>query len=155
MPTAAAQPTPKTSAEPDAPLPDAPAAAPVATEECRIATGKGTRRRAKRAENGKRWMATPRDETTNDKRRTATPHDKTPNDNHGGRGKKAHQPTNNTGNHRAAKTWADVVRSGGINIQIVLGNGNLGTTQPETGKNQRRDGVRDGAARRLGRFDLI
>jgi hypothetical protein len=70
---------------------------------------------------------------------------------HGGQGKKAHQRTNNTGNHRAAKTWADVVRSGGINVQIVLGNGNLGTTQPETGKNQRRDGVRDGAARRLGR----
>jgi hypothetical protein len=41
MPTAAAEPTPKPSAEPDAPLPDAPAAAPVATEEWRIATGKG------------------------------------------------------------------------------------------------------------------
>jgi hypothetical protein len=40
VPTAAVQPTPKTSAEPDAPLPDAPAAAPVATEEWRIATGK-------------------------------------------------------------------------------------------------------------------
>jgi hypothetical protein len=29
-------------------------------------------------------------------------------------------------NYRNAKTWADVVRSGGINVQIVLGNGNLG-----------------------------
>jgi hypothetical protein len=42
MPTTTAQPTLKTSAEPDVPLPDAPAAAPVAPEEWRIATGKAT-----------------------------------------------------------------------------------------------------------------
>jgi hypothetical protein len=49
--TAAAQPTPmtsgtqpslKTSAEPDAPLPDVPAAPPVATLEWRIAMGQAT-----------------------------------------------------------------------------------------------------------------
>jgi hypothetical protein len=96
-------------------------------------------------------MATPRDKTPNDQRWTATPRDKTPNDKHGGRGKKAHQLTSNTGNHRAVKPWADVVRSGGINVQIVLGNGNLGTTQPEKRKKERKEGVRDGAARWLGR----
>jgi hypothetical protein len=36
-------------------------------------------------------------------------------------------------------------------VQIVLGKGNLGTTQLETGKKERTDGARDGAARRLGR----
>jgi hypothetical protein len=136
-PTTAAEPTPKTSAEPDVPLPDAPAAAPVATEEWRIARGKAARRKAKAAEAKKKWTATLRDET--------------PNKTNGGRGKKAHQPRNNTGNHRAAETWADVVRRGGINVQIVLGKGNLRTTKPETGKKERRDGARDGAAHRLGR----
>jgi hypothetical protein len=98
VPTAAAQPTPKTSAEPtpktstepDALLPDAPAAAPVATEEWRIATGKGTRGRANRAETDKRRTATLHDKTPNDKRWTATPRDKTPNDKPGRQGKKAH-----------------------------------------------------------------
>jgi hypothetical protein len=144
MPTTAVQPTPKSSAahptlktptEPDVPLPATPAAAPVATEECRIAMGTAARWKAKAAEAKRKWMARPRD--------------KTPNDTNGGRGKKAHQPTTN--HHRDARTWADVVRSGRINVQIVLGNGNLGTTQLETGKKERRDRVRDGTARRLGR----
>jgi hypothetical protein len=142
--TAAAQPTPKTSsgqptlktsAEPDAPLPNAPATAPVATEEWRITMGKAARRKAKAAEAKRKRMARPRDET--------------PNETNGGRGKKAHQPTTN--HHRHARTWADVVRSGGINVQIVLGNGSLGTTQPETGKKERRDGARDGIVHWLGR----
>jgi hypothetical protein len=132
-----AEPTLKTSAEPDIPLPDAPAAAPVATEEWRIAMGKAARWKAKAAEAKKKGTVTLRDET--------------PNKTNGGWGKKAQQLRNNTGNHGAAETWADVVRRGGINMQIVLGKGNLGTTQPETGKKERRDGVRDGAARRLGR----
>jgi hypothetical protein len=38
--------------------------------------------------------------------------------------KKSHQLM--TSNYRDKKTWADVVRSGGINVQIVLGTGNLG-----------------------------
>jgi hypothetical protein len=66
-----------------------------------------------------------------------------------GQGKKAHQPT--AKHHHDARTGVDVVRGGGINVQIVLGNGNLGTTQPETGKKDRRDGARDGAARQLAR----
>jgi hypothetical protein len=41
----------------------------------------------------------------------------------GERGKKPHQPTNN--NHRVTKTWADVIKNGGINVKIVLGNSNL------------------------------
>jgi hypothetical protein len=148
MPTTAAQPTPKTSAEPDAPLPDAPAAAPVATEEWRIAMGKATRWKAKAAEVKTKWTVTPRDKTLNHKRWTATPRDETPNNQHGGRGKKAHQPRNNTGNPHTAETWADVVRKGGINVQIILGNGNLGTTQPETRKKKER---RDRVACQLGR----
>jgi hypothetical protein len=58
---------------------------------------------------------------------------------HGGWGKKAHQLTNN--NHHAGQSWADIVWSRGINVQIMLGNGNLGTTQLETRKKERRDGA--------------
>jgi hypothetical protein len=93
--TTSAEPTPKTSAEPDIPLPDAPAAAPVATEEWRITTGKAARWKAMAAEAKKKGTVTPRDET--------------PNKTNGGRGKKAQQLRNNTGNHRAAETWADVL----------------------------------------------
>jgi hypothetical protein len=95
MLTAAAQPTLKTSAKPDAPLPDAPAAAPVATEEWRIVMGKATRRKAKVAEAKQK--------------RTAKPRDDTPNKTNGGRGKKAHKPT--TKHHHDMRTWADVVWS--------------------------------------------
>ncbi|KAI5807803.1 hypothetical protein BZA77DRAFT_362906 [Pyronema omphalodes] len=45
----------------------------------------------------------------------------------------------------AKKTWAEVVKSGGINVQIVIGNGNLGLTTPPTRRGERRGG----AARRL------
>jgi hypothetical protein len=45
------------------------------------------------------------------------------------------------------KTWVEVVKSGGINVQIVLGNGNLGLTQPTMRRGERRGG----AARRLGK----
>jgi hypothetical protein len=76
----------------------------------------------------------------------------------GGRGKTTHQPRTNTPS--AKKTWADVVKSGGINVQIVLGNGNLGLATSPTKKRGERRG---GSARRLGRkegvgeiwFDLI
>jgi hypothetical protein len=65
MLTATVQPTPKTSAKPDAPLPDAPATAPVATEAWRITTGKGMRWKARVAEAKKKWKVTPSDETPN------------------------------------------------------------------------------------------
>jgi hypothetical protein len=89
-----------------------------------------------------RWKAKA---TKAKKKCTATRHDATPNNQHRGWGKKAHQPTNN--NHHAAQSWVDVVHSGGINVQIVLANNNLGTTQPETRKKERRHG----AAHQLGR----
>jgi hypothetical protein len=60
-----------------------------------------------------------------------------------GRGKNTHQPKPTTPS--AKKTWAEVVKSGGINVQIVLGNGNLGLTTPTTRRRERRGGV----ARRL------
>jgi hypothetical protein len=64
----------------------------------------------------------------------------------GGRGKNSHQPR--TTNTAAKKTWAEVVKSGGINVQIVLGNGNLGLATPPTKKRGERRG---GVVRRLGR----
>jgi hypothetical protein len=58
----------------------------------------------------------------------------------GGRGKNTYQPKLTTPS--AKKTWVEVVKSGGINIQIVLGNGNLGLIIPLTKKRgERRGGV--------------
>jgi hypothetical protein len=54
----------------------------------------------------------------------ATTTSNTPKTKTGGRGKNTHQPKPTTPS--AKKTWAEVVKSGGINVQIVLGNGNLG-----------------------------
>jgi hypothetical protein len=67
-----------------------------------------------------------------------------------GRGKNTHQPRTNTPS--AEKTWAEVVKSGGINVQIVLGNGNLGLATPPMKKRGERRG---GAARRLGRKEGV
>jgi hypothetical protein len=47
----------------------------------------------------------------------------------------------------AKKTWAEVVKSGGINVQVVLGNGNLGLITPMMRRGERRGG----AAWRLGK----
>jgi hypothetical protein len=71
---------------------------------------------------------------------------KTPTKQNGERVKKNHQPT--TSNYCNATTWADVVRSGGINVQIVLRNGNLGQARPVrmTGESGERRG---GPTRRL------
>jgi hypothetical protein len=43
------------------------------------------------------------------------------------------------------KTWAEVIKSGGITVQIVLGNGNLGLTTLMA----RRGEMQGGAAPRL------
>jgi hypothetical protein len=115
----------------DTPLPDAPAAAPVETEGWKTVEGKATQRKKKTEEA--------------DKRRTGTAREKTPTMKNGGRGKNSHQPRPNTTSTK--KTWADVVKSGGINVQIVLGNGNLGLTPPTKARGERRGG----AARRLRR----
>ncbi|KAI5806860.1 hypothetical protein BZA77DRAFT_363148 [Pyronema omphalodes] len=57
----------------------------------------------------------------------------------GRRGKTTHQPKTNTPSTK--KTWAEVVKSGGINVQIVLGNGNLGLTTPPARRGERRGGA--------------
>jgi hypothetical protein len=81
-----------------------------------------------------------------DNTRTEMVREKTPTKQNGERVKKNHQPTMK--NYRDAKTWADIVRSGGINVQIVLGNGNLGQAIPVrmTGERGERRG---GTIRRL------
>jgi hypothetical protein len=41
----------------------------------------------------------------------------------------------------AKQTWAEVITSGGINVQIVLGNGNLGLTTPMARRGERQGGA--------------
>jgi hypothetical protein len=64
----------------------------------------------------------------------------------GGWGKTTHQLQMT--NTSVKKTWAEVIKSRGINVQIVLGNGNLGLATPPMKKRGERRG---GAACRLGR----
>jgi hypothetical protein len=85
-----------------------------------------------------------RNDKADNKRATKTANN-TPTTKNGGRGKNAHQPRTNTPS--AKKTWAEVVKSGGINVQIVLGYGNLGLTAPMARRGERRGG----ATRRLGK----
>jgi hypothetical protein len=68
----------------------------------------------------------------------------------GRQGKNSHQPRMT--NTSAKKTWAEVIKSGGINIQIGLGNGNLGLATPPMKKRGERRG---GAACRLGRKEGV
>jgi hypothetical protein len=74
--------------------------------------GKATQKKRRHNKADNKWAAT----TANN----------TPTMKNGGRGKNTHQQRTNT--HSAKKTWAEVIKSGGINVQIVLGNGNLGLT---------------------------
>jgi hypothetical protein len=113
----------------DTPLPDAPATAPVETDGWKTVEGKATQRQKKNEEA--------------DKKRAKETNNKPPTTKNGGRGKNSHQPRPN--NTSTKKTWADVVKSGGINVQIVLGNGNLGLTTPTKTRGERRGG----ATRRL------
>jgi hypothetical protein len=118
-------PPPDGLATQDTPLPDAPVTAPVETEGWKTVEGKATRRKKKNTEA--------------DKKKAKERHDKTPTTKNGGPGQNSHQPQPNTTSGK--KTWADVVKSGGINVQIVLGNGNLGLTTPMTKKGERRGGA--------------
>jgi hypothetical protein len=122
-------PPPDGPATQDTPLPDAPTTAPVETEGWKTVEGKATQRNKKNEEAGKK--------------RAKEMNDKPPITKNGGRGKNSHQPRHNDTSNK--KTWADVVKSGGINVQIVLGNGNLGLTTPTKMRGERRGG----AARRL------
>jgi hypothetical protein len=85
-----------------------------------------------------------------DNKRATTTANHTPKTTNGGRGKNTHQPRTNIPS--AKKTWAEVIKSGGINVQIVLGNGNLGLATPLMKKRGERRG---GAVRRLGRKEGV
>jgi hypothetical protein len=125
-------PLPDSNAVQDTTLPDTPTTtAPAEKDGWKTVEGKATqkKRRNDRADN----------------KRGATTVNTTPTMKNGGRGKNTHQPRMNTPS--AKKTWAEVVKSGGINVQIVLGNGNLRLTAPMTRRGERRGG----AARRLGK----
>jgi regulator of replication initiation timing len=125
-------PLPDSNAAQDTTLPDAPTTTALAEKDgWKTVEGKAAQKKRRNEKADNKWAAT----TANN-----TPTTKT-----GGRGKNTHQPRTNTPS--AKKTWAEVVRSGGINVQIVLGNGNLGLTAPTTRRGERRGG----AARRLGK----
>jgi hypothetical protein len=119
------KPPPDGPATQDIPLPDAPMTAPVETEGWKTMEGKAIQRKKKNAEV--------------DKKQAKEVHDKTPTTKNSGRGKNSHQPRLNTTSGK--KTWAAVVKSGGINVQIVLGNGNLGLTTPTMKRGERRGGA--------------
>jgi hypothetical protein len=107
-------PTPPTSdlATQDTPLPDAPTTAPMETEGWRTVEGKATQRKRKNE--------------IADKIHETEKYTKPLIIQNGRWGKKHHQLTKT--NTRTKKTWADVIKNGGINVQIVLGNGNLRLT---------------------------
>jgi hypothetical protein len=129
---ATTDPLPDSPAVQDTTLPDAPTTTALAENDgWKTVEGKAAQ---KRRRNDKA-----------DKERTATTANNTPTTKNGGRGKNTHQARTNTPS--AKKTWAEVIKIGGINVQIVLGNGNLGLTTPMA----RRGGRRGGAARRLGK----
>ncbi|KAI5813779.1 hypothetical protein BZA77DRAFT_356774 [Pyronema omphalodes] len=105
-------------------LPDAPSTAPAETNGWKTLEAKATQKKKMKAK-----------ETTS----TAAIPKQTPTTKNGGRGKNTHQPRQTTPS--AKKTWADVVKSGGINVQNVLGNRNLGLTTPPTRRGERRGGA--------------
>jgi hypothetical protein len=87
--------------------------------------GKATQKKRRNDEADNKWAATTVNNTLTMK--------------NGGRGKSTHQPQINTPSTK--KTWVEVVKSGGINVQIVLGNGNLGLTTPTARWGERRGGA--------------
>jgi type II secretory pathway pseudopilin PulG len=130
---ATTDPLPDTNAAQDTTLPDAPTTtAPAAKDGWKTIEGKEARKKRRNEKADNEWAAT----TANNTPKTKT----------GGRGKNTHQLKLTTPS--AKKTWAEVVKSGGINVQIVLGNGNLGLATPPTKKRGERRG---GATCRLGR----
>jgi hypothetical protein len=129
---ATTDPLPDSPTVQDANLPDAPTTtAPAENDGWKTVEGEATQ---KKRRNDKA-----------DNKRAATTTNNTPTMKNGGRGKNTHQPRTNTPS--AKKTWAEVIKSGGINVQIVLGNGNLGLTTLTARRGERRGG----AAWRLGK----
>jgi hypothetical protein len=129
---ATTDPLPDSPTVQDTTLPDAPTTtAPAENDGWKTVKGKASQKKRK-------------NDTANNKR-AATTASTTPTMKNGGRGKTTYQHRTNTPSTK--KTWAEVVKSGGINVQIVLGNGNLGLTTPTKRRGERRGG----AARRLGK----
>jgi hypothetical protein len=122
-------PPPDGLATQDIPLPDAPATTPVEMEGWKTMEGKAIQRKKKNEEAGKKWAKEMNDKSLITK--------------NGRRGKNSHQLRHNNTSNK--KTWADVTKSRGINVQIMLRNGNLGLTTPMKIRGERRGG----AARRL------
>jgi hypothetical protein len=108
-------PTLMTHTKPNKTLLDMTAAAPVTTKECSTMTSRAMQRKTKAARVEKRRI-----QETGGKTLTIK---------NSGWEKKAGQLANN--NLHATQTLANIVRMGGINIQIVLGNSSLGTTPLE------------------------
>jgi hypothetical protein len=134
---ATTDPLPDSNAAQDTTLPDAPTTTALAVKDgWKTVEGKEARkkRRNEKADNEP----------------AATTTSNTPKMKNGGRGTNTHQPKPTTPS--AKKTWAEVVKNGGINVQIVLGNGNLGLATPPTKKRGERRG---GAVRRLGRKEGV
>jgi hypothetical protein len=125
-------PLPDSSTAQDTTLPDTPTTtAPVVKDGWKTVERKEARKKRRNEKADNRQVVT----TTSTTLKMKT----------GRRGKNTHQPKPTTPS--AKKTWAEVVKSGGINVQIVLGNGNLGLTTPTTRRGERQGGV----ARRLAR----
>jgi hypothetical protein len=114
-------PLPESSATQDTTLPDAPTTAPVKNEGWMTVEGKGMQRKKWNEKADNKWAAITASNTLTTKT--------------GGRGKNAHQPRTNTPS--AKKTWAEVIKSGGINVQVVLGNGNLRHITPMARRGER------------------
>jgi hypothetical protein len=118
----ATDPLPDSPAAQDTTLPDAPTTtAPAENHGWKTVEGKATQ---KKRRNDKA-----------DNKQGATTANNTPTMKNGGRGQNTHQPQTNT--PCTKKTWAEVIKSGSINVQIVLGNGNLGLTTPMTRRGER------------------
>jgi hypothetical protein len=123
---ATTDPLPDSPAAQDTALPAAPTTtAPAEKDGWKTVEGKATQKKRRNDKADNKWATT----TANN----------TPTTKNGGRSKNTHQPRTNTPS--AKKTWADVIKSGGINVQIVLGNGNLGLTTPTKMRGQRRGGA--------------
>jgi hypothetical protein len=122
---ATTNPPPESPAAQDTTLPDAPTTAPAETAGWKTVGGKATQKKMESEKADNKQMT-----------RTASHTHTTKN---GGRGKNTHQP------HKSSiptkKTWAEVVRCGGINVQIVLGNGNLGPATSTVRRGERHGGA--------------
>ncbi|KAI5787934.1 hypothetical protein FPQ18DRAFT_307936 [Pyronema domesticum] len=103
----------------DRTLPNAPNTAAAGEKGWTTVEGKAARKRKPKKRNSKEGLE------DNDRNQTDP----------GNTGNARRSPRNN---RPAKKAWADVVRAGGINVQILLGNGNLGQTTTKTKKGERR-----------------